>query len=262
MSLTPEDLPVMRALYDAEVHYLDTQHIRLLFTALRKLELLDRTVVVVSLHGENLGEHGLLSHVACLYEPLVHIPLILRYPDAVPANLRVKSLVQLTDIVPTPLALSGVDCEGLELQGTSLLPLEAQRSYRSYAVAEWGGGGFTRTDMAEDIRLYHDKQEIYQKLTRKLTMLRVGDYKYIGASDGSEELFNLRSDPHELTNLAGSELPRIAQMAAHLKGFKAWEIVFAGQQRGAKAGQTEAIKATNRLLTSRQRSLEWMDGVG
>src|SRR5262249_59651935 len=70
----------MTAMYDAALRYVDEQ-LRELFEHLGRLELLDRTVVVVAAdHGESLGEHGLYFVHDGLYETTVRVPLALRFP--------------------------------------------------------------------------------------------------------------------------------------------------------------------------------------
>ena len=61
--------------------------------------LLDNTLVIIlSQHGENFGEHGLLVHSGSIHEPLVHIPIIMRYPARIPHGTVVSDFVQQTDI--------------------------------------------------------------------------------------------------------------------------------------------------------------------
>jgi choline-sulfatase len=163
---------------------------------MKRQGILDKTLVILlSPHGENLGEHGLGGHQACLYEPIIHIPLIMRCPNVVPTGMRVQSLVQLTDILPTVLDLIDFNADNLRLQGISLSRMHSNRIQRDFAIAEWEGGVPALLE----------------------GMLREGDYKYIWASDGREELFNLADDPKELRNLASQEPERVSAMARRLK---------------------------------------------
>jgi hypothetical protein len=67
---------------------------------------LDNTVVIVtSDHGEQFGEHGLFLHGNSLYQPLLHVPLVIRYPPAVPPGVRVASRATLRDLSATVLDL-------------------------------------------------------------------------------------------------------------------------------------------------------------
>jgi arylsulfatase A-like enzyme len=205
---------VLSALYDAEIYYLDRQLGRL-FAYMKRQGILDKTLVILlSPHGENLGEHGLGGHQACLYEPIIHIPLIMRCPNVVPTGMRVQSLVQLTDILPTVLDLIDFNADNLRLQGISLSRMHSNRIQRDFAIAEWEGGVPALLEgMPETSAL----QFAVARCRRALRMLREGDYKYIWASDGREELFNLADDPKELRNLASQEPERVWAMARRLK---------------------------------------------
>jgi arylsulfatase A-like enzyme len=67
------DFAVLRALYDAEIAYLDTR-LGELFGYLSKQGLLDQTLVIVTAdHGENFGDHGLMSHKWCLYDSILRV---------------------------------------------------------------------------------------------------------------------------------------------------------------------------------------------
>jgi len=107
--------------YDGEVEFADRQIGRLLDKC-RELGFLDRMIVVfTSDHGENLGDHGSIGHVHQLYDSLLRVPLIIRYPG-VPAGKRVATQVRQVDILPTILELCGADAPE-NLEGCSLLPV-------------------------------------------------------------------------------------------------------------------------------------------
>src|SRR5439155_17576323 len=70
--------------YDGEVAYVDAQVARLLAAVDR-----GRTIVVVAGdHGESLGEHGELTHGLLLYEPTLHVPMIVSAPSLPPRVIR------------------------------------------------------------------------------------------------------------------------------------------------------------------------------
>src|SRR6202166_1593884 len=95
------------ALYDAQIAHADSQF-GLLLQRLRDLGLYDRTVVVlVSDHGEEFLDHGLFAHGHSLYQEILHVPLVIRWPDGRYAGRRVDSLAQHVDLLPTILAAAG-----------------------------------------------------------------------------------------------------------------------------------------------------------
>ncbi len=87
---------------------------------------LDRTAawLLMSDFGYPLGEHGQIGRYRpWLYEELVHLPLILRLPNAEEACRRVSLFTQPQDIAPTLLDLCGIAQHAGTTVGTSLLPI-------------------------------------------------------------------------------------------------------------------------------------------
>ncbi|NOZ71994.1 MAG: sulfatase, partial [Chloroflexi bacterium] len=76
VEMTQADFAGLRALYDAEIQYVDDQVARLL-EFLQKVGALEDTIVIITAdHGENIGDHGLMDHQYCVYDTLAHVPLI------------------------------------------------------------------------------------------------------------------------------------------------------------------------------------------
>ena len=105
--------------YDAEIAYID-KSIEILFAALRKNNLLDNTLVVITAdHGEEFLEHRFVEHAWTLYNESLHVPLIFWAPGAVKPK-RIKSLVSTVDILPTFLDLMGINYKEDDFDGTAL----------------------------------------------------------------------------------------------------------------------------------------------
>jgi len=116
---TPEVRRYWRAEYDALIASLDDAT-RTLFSELARRGVLDNTIVIItSDHGELHGEHGLRGHMNALYRPLLEVPLLIRFPRAVPANQTIPNPVSLRDIPRTVLTLSGVAADN-KIPGHSL----------------------------------------------------------------------------------------------------------------------------------------------
>jgi arylsulfatase len=121
IGLTPSEIGYLHALYDGEITYTDTA-LAGLFRELEDLGIRDETLVVLTAdHGEAFGEHGIYCDHRSLYEETLRVPLILRYPDAIPAGLRVQTPVSGIDIAPTILDYAGLPADG-EMDGRSLRP--------------------------------------------------------------------------------------------------------------------------------------------
>lgn len=120
------DVRVTSALYDSGIRYTD-RHLGRLFDELRRRDLYDDTLIVVaSDHGEEFGEHDPAriydAHCTNVYEQLIHVPLLMRWPGQLPAGRRVPSAVELVDVAPTVLDLLGLPIP-TTMQGRSLVRL-------------------------------------------------------------------------------------------------------------------------------------------
>jgi arylsulfatase A-like enzyme len=105
--------------YDAEIAYID-KSIEILFAALRRHNLLDNTLVVITAdHGEEFLEHRFVEHAWTLYNESLRVPLIFWAPGVLKSK-RVKSLVSTVDILPTLLDLMGINHKRNDFDGTAL----------------------------------------------------------------------------------------------------------------------------------------------
>ncbi len=201
--ISPEEMRALQVEYKGEVGYLDMQ-IGALIDALTSRGLLDRSLLVITAdHGEHLGDHQLLDHKFSVYENLIRVPLIIRYPDGHLVGTRVKRQVQNIDLVPTVMRYTGhadVPCDGTVLprQDDSETPVRI-------AFTE-----FSRPLLFTDVIEEHFPMADYSFIDRALLSLRTDRYKLIWASDGKNQLYDLANDPGEQENLIGRQ-PSIAK---------------------------------------------------
>jgi arylsulfatase A-like enzyme len=95
----------LRDFYGQEVRYCD-QHIGRLIAKLKEWQMLDNLIIIlVSDHGEGLGQHNLTGHIDQLYDSLLKVACIIYNPKLKQKGLRVKQQVGLIDIAPTILNL-------------------------------------------------------------------------------------------------------------------------------------------------------------
>ncbi len=203
LELDDADLEQLRALYDAEIRYLDAQ-LGVLFIELEAKELLDESLVVfLSDHGEEFLEHGSALHGYTLYEEQLRIPLMIRHP-ALPAR-RISALSRQVDVLPTLLELLGLPIPGA-VQGESL-------------VGAING---------EEAREEADEQPVFAEASLRavrtvaLDSYARGDWKLIESRipEARRQLFNLREDPREQRDRLASEPEVAARMAAEMQRFR------------------------------------------
>jgi arylsulfatase A-like enzyme len=160
--------------YYAMITHLDDALGRLV-AALEANGQLDNTVIVFS--GDNglaVGQHGLMGKQN-LYEHSVRVPLIFAGPG-IPAGEQRDALVYLHDTFPTLCDLTGLAIPS-SVEGMSLVPCLREPSHAVHKALLLA--------YADSIRGVTD-----------------GDFKLIQYAHGATQLFNLRADPLEMTNLA------------------------------------------------------------
>ncbi len=191
------------AQYDGAIAYMDAC-IKSIFTALEQQGVLDETIIVINGdHGETLYEHECWFDHHGTYDNVLHVPLIIRYPEKVPANTRIEGYNQHKDLVPTILELANIKAKGQRFDGQSLMKLirgEATSFESEIYITEctWmRKHGWRTPEWKLIVALepdFHFKPEI--------------------------ELYNLSNDPQENTNLAESHPEVVAflreRMEAHI----------------------------------------------
>lgn len=150
---------------------------------LRSTGQLDNTLVIyTSDHGEMLQDKGYYSK-SLPYDSSVRVPFIVRYPKSFPAGTLSEAFVDLTDILPTCLDVTGTDYPGDEsrLYGGSLLKGESDRNRETIISA----CGFLHKS--------------------RWVMCRHPRYKYVYQyNGGKEEMYDLVNDPEEVHNVIAS----------------------------------------------------------
>jgi iduronate 2-sulfatase len=183
--------------YLAAVHFVDHQIGRIM-AELAHLKLASNTIIVLTGdHGYQLGEHGMWAKQT-LFEGANHVPFIFAGPGIAP-GVR-QGLVEQVDIYPSLCALAELPLPN-HLQGISLLPMLQDPAAKGKQVA-------ISTMIATHTKaLGHS--------------LRTDAFRYISWDNGKggELLYDLRSDPDELHNLAAKpqQTERMTRMRARLK---------------------------------------------
>jgi len=204
--MSEEDFTILRGLYDGEVSYTD-HRVGQVYEMLRTSGVLDDSVLIItSDHGENLGDHQLMDHQYCLYDTLLRVPLIIRFPSEFPAGLRVQEPVRLVDVFPTLLQLTGIGDEGLweQSRGQPLFRSDVEGAEARRAISEY----LEPQPPLEVLQERYPDSDI-GRYDRTLRSVRSGSHKYIWASDGAHELYDVGQDPAEERNIV-SERPDLA----------------------------------------------------
>jgi choline-sulfatase len=212
-TVTADDVRRSRRAYFANVSYLDEKVGELLDT-LRRTRMLDDTVIVFcSDHGDMLGERGLWFKMN-FFEGSSRIPLLVAGPG-IAAGKHVAP-VSILDLTPTFCDLAGVSSEGVSAftDGESLGPLLSGGTRKSPVLMEYAAEGSYSP----------------------LVAIREGDWKYVRCKLDPAQLYDVASDPRELTNLAGNPAHAATLLKFRAMADARWDLArFDAQVRESQA---------------------------
>lgn len=210
--LNPATLRAMSDAYDEGIRYVDDR-LGKVFDELRRRGVYDDTLIIVTAdHGEEFLEHGLLGHGESLYDEVIRVPLIVKFPCPGPqcASRVVSAQVELVDVFPTVLGAVGAEAPA-NLVGRNL--------------ADPASGSRTA----------------YSELTSRIA-LRTPQWKWIyDEQDDAGELYDLAQDPGEANDLATSE-PALRELLS------ARVLDFAATHLKDDAVNAYAVEADERML--------------
>lgn len=194
---TQQEVDGLNDAYDASITYLD-RRLGDLFAALAQRGLLENTIVIVtSDHGEEFNEHGQMNHGNTLYFPSLHVPLIVA-GARVPRAVTVSEPVTLRDLPATILdlvrAASGNESA---LPGRSLAGL--WRSERDSL-----GAPHSASPIIGEVDYARNLPSSIPVSQGAMKSVVVDGYHFIRGADGSEEMYDIRTDPWERRNVLQS----------------------------------------------------------
>lgn len=195
--LSSSDIEYLKALYIGEVRFVD-HHIGMLLNDLKKRGLYDDSLIILtSDHGESLGDHNLLNHGNFLYNELLHVPFLVKFPDNKYGGRRKTKLVGLIDVMPSLLKVIGID---------SVKGMQGNDNMFDFSFSSDADDRFIAGEVYRTKRFINcDK-----KFDRDLHSLISSEWKIIEASNGTRELYNMVKDPGELLSV-DSENPEVFQ---------------------------------------------------
>ena len=178
----------------------------------------DNTAVVfTSEHGDMMGDHGMLEKRS-FYEEASRVPLLMRVPWLSTEQREIGGSVGHIDLVPTLLDLLGESVPD-HLQGESLVPaLKGERTLEDNDVfIQWNGFSAELGDR------FLGSAAINRMLALPWRSVVSGRWKLNLCAGDQCELYDLESDPHEMTNLFNepSQRDRVRDLAARIR---AWQV--------------------------------------
>jgi arylsulfatase A-like enzyme len=149
----------------------------------------DTLTVYFSDHGDYMGSHGYFNRKEHAHEESIRIPAIFRRPGVIPAQGLVDGLFSIVDLMATTLALAGVDIPAWS-QGSDFSPRILGHDWADEPL-------HTLIEMVGSPRWNLDMPDWRGLVTEQ--------YKYVYYETGVQLLYDLRTDPCEMHNLAGRE---------------------------------------------------------
>lgn len=239
-----EETERVAALYDAEIASADEAVGRLL-EDLKARGVYDRSLIILTAdHGEAFFDHGHWQHSKTLYEELIRIPLIVKWPGQSPKG-RVSAQVSQVDIFPTVLAAAGV--EPPPTDGINLIQFvndtKASRTRRRL-ISENAWRGPSEWSRKVSIRT--------EKLKYLVTIAGPPGREPEESDVRSEELYDLMEDPMERTNLASGS-------SSDIEAFRRELANYLGEARQGRASRRTEDILEDETTRERLRSLGYIN---
>ncbi len=238
--VTARQRDLVRDAYDDCLAYVDLQLGRF-FDGLDRAGLLSNTLVIITAdHGEHLGEHELFGHASSLYDPEIHVPLVVLLPGGARPGRSVSAPVSLRDLAATVTDVAGL--EGSPFPGRSL-------------ARHWASGGspepepepsLSEVDGPVKSAPNHGRSPLFNG---PLHAIAAGNEVYIRNGAGSEELFDVASDPMQLRNLAALPQSRPSLNRFRASIARVLQADPAGTNPTARTGRRTEGECGNALAT-------------
>lgn len=229
-----ENLDRLRSIYLGMVRLIDDQLARFVDELQQSGHYENTVFVVLSDHGDYVGEYGLMKKGVGLPDVLSRIPMVW-FGEGIKKHGLSDGHVSIADIYPTICQMMGAEIP-MGVQGRSLKNMLAGNSYpkdefRSVMIEDgYGGQYYTKEDGTDYIEegLLHKNPYFFDELNTwtqsgSRRALRMGDWKLEYDMTGVGEMYNMKADPSEVENLYGN--PRYADKQSELLAeLLKWEI--------------------------------------
>lgn len=210
--------------YDAEIMSVDNAF-GLLVDFLKENNLFDNTLIIfTSDHGEEFNEHATMGwHGHSLYDELLHVPLIIKFPNSKYKGRVINEMVRSIDILPTLLDWVGFDKLDY-FEGVSLMPLIEGKEFAEelFTVSQrYATEGFDGKERAGEM----------------ISSIRIEKWKWY-----DKKLFDLESDPLESKDVS-RKYPKVTKFLEN----KLNEIINSNKLPKSKSEKEEKVKIDKQL---------------
>ena len=218
IELEPADEAFLSLVYDAQLRRVDEEMVAPIVAALKRSGRFDRTLLIVTAdHGEELNEHGGYAHGHALWNEIIHVPLIVKFPAGTrPVELpdRVSAIGSNVDLYPSIL------------------------SFLDYAVPEGLPGR----------ELFEEPTPGYAFSQRDHDWAVIEGHDKLYVSAGQPQLFDLATDPGELHDIAAAQPERVGELFQLGQEVLALDVTAAGTAVEIETTLSEEARENLRAL--------------
>lgn len=248
-----------RQIYRDMVRYSDEQFGTLIDELKATGQYESSTIIVLADHGECFGEHNQFGHADAGFEPLIHVPFIMKLPGNDLAGSVCHEQVGLIDILPTLTDIYQVQVNA-PIHGKSLLPVirgEAPGHDKLFVYDEshdqyWSHGVVRRSDgMKYVFRQRNPKRLLWRKRSRLKSNVRTVIRNILPLP--TRWIFDLNADPKEHQNILNQSEVNLQQFEEEFASFAAEMLAYFEKH----IGQQQTVKLSNKVK-ERMRNLGYL----
>lgn len=190
----------LKELYEAEVMAFD-HYFGWFISELQKLGIYDRSMIVfTSDHGEEFFDHGGWAHSHGLYNELLRVPLIIKFPDLAYAGMCPNSLVGLIDVLPTVIEYYHLPPLASPIDGISLMPALSGKTTRLNLISDIALSRYIK-EIPPKFALFFNKTKLIYNFPASAADLEFFSPFGLPPETPLVELFDLNRDPGELKRI-------------------------------------------------------------
>ena len=190
--------------------------------ALKQRGIYDRSLIVLmSDHGEEFFEHRGWDHGHTLYDELLHVPLVIKFPGERNKGLAIKENVGVIDILPTILSAAGIGAASGPVDGMDLVPLmKGGKLERPYLFSSIANCSFIR-EIPPKFAIITDRFKVIYNYDYSAADLKFFAGYTLPPQTGQVEIYDLQRDKSELMNLFAKRKDVYRQVSQVIKKIRA-----------------------------------------
>jgi arylsulfatase A-like enzyme len=246
------------ALYDGEIRYMDEALIGPLLQGLKSLNLFDQTMIIfTSDHGEEFYDHGAWGHGHSLYNELIRVPLIIKFPSSKQKGQKIDSFARLIDVLPTVLEELKISYSARRFDGRSLFPLldGKEKEPRDCLGEVYGKIEFPSPlrNASPSLR----RVTINDNHFKLIFSINHSEYYHFFSPPPSRpetieiQVYDLIKDPDERLNLASQKQDVIRRLLAKIESY------YAEGKKGQRRGEPRT-RSVDQSLSEQLRALGYL----